>query len=69
MVGWDNENILFKEIVKILFFFACFIISVLPYGVDVDVLTTLNLEENHEAELQIYDKYDPTLHGPVHNKK
>ncbi len=41
----------------------------LPYGVDVDVLTTLNLEENQEAEMQIYDKYDPTLHGPVHNKK
>ena len=43
--------------------------KVLPFGLDVDVLTTLNQEENHETELQVYDKYDATLHGPVHNKK
>jgi hypothetical protein len=41
----------------------------LPYGTDVDLLTTLNLEENQEAEIQVYDKYDPTLHGAVINKK
>lgn len=43
--------------------------DVLPYGVDIDLLTTLNLDENHESELLIYDKYDAALHGPVHNKK
>lgn len=43
--------------------------DVLPYGVDIDLLTTLNLEDNQEQELQVYDKYDATLHGPVHNKK
>lgn len=43
--------------------------DVLPFGCDVDLLTTLNQEESHETELQVYDKYDPTLHGPVRNKK
>jgi DNA replication licensing factor MCM3 len=43
--------------------------DVLPFGCDVDLLTTLNQDDNHETELQVYDKYDPTLHGPVHNKK
>lgn len=43
--------------------------DVLPFGSDVDLLTTLNLDDNHDAELQVYDKYDPTLHGPVVNKK
>lgn len=43
--------------------------DVLPFASDVDLLTTLNQEENHETELQVYDKYDPTLHGPVHDKK
>lgn len=43
--------------------------DVLPFACDVDLLTTLNQEqENHEQELQVYDKYDPTLHGPVRNK-
>lgn len=45
------------------------LILVLPYGVDVDLLTTLNLEEQQDTEIQVYDKYDPTLHGPTHNKK
>lgn len=43
--------------------------DVLPFASEVDLLTTLNQEENHETELQVYDKYDPTLHGPVHDKK
>ena len=43
--------------------------DVLPFASDVDLLTTLNQEqENSEQELQVYDKYDPTLHGPVRNK-
>jgi len=40
--------------------------DVLPFGCDVDLLTTLNQDENHEVDLQVYDKYDPTLHGPAH---
>lgn len=43
--------------------------DVLPFASDVDLLTTLNQDDNQEQELQVYDKYDPTLHGPVHNKK
>jgi DNA replication licensing factor MCM3 len=44
--------------------------DVLPFASDVDLLTTLNQQEdNQEHDLQVYDKYDPTLHGPVHNKK
>lgn len=43
--------------------------DVLPFGSDVDMLTTLNQEENHDTELQVYDKYDPSLHGPVRDKK
>jgi len=43
--------------------------DVLPFGIDVDMLTTLNQDDNQEAELQVYDKYDPNLHGPAHNKK
>lgn len=44
--------------------------DVLPFASDVDLLTTLNQQdENHESELQVYDKYDPTLHGPVRDKK
>lgn len=49
--------------------------DVLPFGSDVDLLTTLNPQEEHggqdgaNGELQIYDKYDPTLHGPQFNKK
>ena len=43
--------------------------DVLPFASDVDLLTTLIQEqENSEQELQVYDKYDPTLHGPVRNK-
>lgn len=43
--------------------------DVLPFCSDVDLLTTLNQEnDNSETELQVYDKYDPTLHGPVRNK-
>ena len=56
-----------QKLLKILFFQNCN--KVLPFGLDVDVLTTLNQEENHETELQVYDKYDATLHGLVHNKK
>jgi DNA replication licensing factor MCM3 len=37
----------------------------LPFGCDVDLLTTLNQDESHESDLQVYDKYDPTLHGPA----
>ena len=45
--------------------------DVLPFACDVDLLSTLNQEtqENQEAELQVYDKYDPTLHGPGRDKK
>lgn len=44
--------------------------DVLPFASDVDLLTTLNhQDEAQEAELQVYDKYDPTLHGPVRDKK
>ncbi|RNA10235.1 DNA replication licensing factor MCM3, partial [Brachionus plicatilis] len=43
--------------------------DVLPFASDVDLLTTLSQEqENSEQEMQVYDKYDPTLHGPVRNK-
>ena len=28
-----------------------------------------NQDENHEVDLQVYDKYDPTLHGPAHAGK
>lgn len=43
----------------------------LPFACDVDLLSTLNQEtaENQDAELQVYDKYDPTLHGPNRDKK
>lgn len=43
--------------------------DVLPFGSDVDMLTTLNQDENHDTEMQVYDKYDPSLHGPVRDKK
>jgi hypothetical protein len=33
------------------------------------MLTTLNQDENHDTELTVYDKYDPSLHGPVRDKK
>lgn len=43
----------------------------LPFGCDVDLLSTLNQEsaETQDVELQVYDKYDPTLHGPNRDKK
>lgn len=42
---------------------------VLPFGSEVDNLSTLNQDENIETEMQVYDKYDPSLHGPVRDKK
>lgn len=43
--------------------------DVLPFGSEVDNLSTLNQDENIETEMQVYDKYDPSLHGPVRDKK
>merc|ERR1712127_676102 len=43
--------------------------DVLPFGSEVDNLSTLNQDDNIEQEMQVYDKYDPTLHGPVRDKK
>lgn len=45
--------------------------DVLPFACEVDLLTTLNQEaaENQDADLQVYDKYDPTLHGPSRGKQ
>jgi len=43
--------------------------DVLPFGSEVDNLSTLDHDDNIETEMQVYDKYDPTLHGPVRDKK
>lgn len=43
--------------------------DVLPFGSEVDNLSTLNQDDNIETEMQVYDKYDPSLHGPVRDKK
>lgn len=46
-----------------------FHLIVLPFGSEVDNLSTLDQDDNIETEMQVYDKYDPTLHGPVRDKK
>lgn len=43
--------------------------DILPFGSEVDNLSTLDHDDNIETEMQVYDKYDPTLHGPVRDKK
>ncbi|CAF1118950.1 unnamed protein product [Didymodactylos carnosus] len=46
--------------------------EVLPFGSEVDALTTElvnDTEQENEEEIQIYDKYDAVLHGPYYSKK
>jgi len=46
--------------------------EVLPFGSEVDALTTENAndaEKDIEDDIQVYDKYDAVLHGPYYSKK
>lgn len=46
--------------------------EVLPFGSEVDALTTEqanDAEKDIEDDIQIYDKYDAVLHGPYYSKK
>ncbi|CAF0735580.1 unnamed protein product [Didymodactylos carnosus] len=46
--------------------------EVLPFGSEVDALTTETIndaERENEEEIQVYDKYDAVLHGPYYSKK
>ncbi|UJR38193.1 hypothetical protein I4U23_030866 [Adineta vaga] len=46
--------------------------EVLPFGSEVDALTTEqanDAEKDVEDDIQVYDKYDAVLHGPYYSKK